>query len=44
MQGKNSSKKGIDTTNPAKTLSNVCPASMLAKSLTDRLIGLIDKK
>ena len=27
------------TTNPAKTFSNVWPANMLAKSLTDKLIG-----
>ena len=27
------------TTNPAKTLSNVWPANILAKSLTDKLIG-----
>ena len=29
-----------ETTKPAKTLSNVWPANMLANSLTDKLIGL----
>ena len=32
-------KNGIETTKPAKTLSNVWPANILAKSLTDKLIG-----
>ena len=34
-------KKPSAETNPAKTFSKVWPASMLAKSLTDRLIGLL---
>ena len=32
-------KNGIATTKPAKTLSNVWPANILAKSLTDKLMG-----
>ena len=32
-------KNGIETTKPAKTLSNVWPANILAKSRTDKLIG-----
>jgi len=32
-------KNGIATTKPAKTLSNVWPANMLAKSRTDKLMG-----
>ena len=39
-KGKTPVKNGIDTTNPANTLSKVCPASMFANNLTDRLIGL----
>ena len=37
--GKTPVKNGIDTTNPANTLSKVCPASIFANSLTDKLIG-----
>ena len=39
VNGKTPVKNGIDTTKPAKTFSNVWPANMLAKSLTDKLIG-----
>ena len=39
VNGKIPVKKGIDTTKPAKTLSNVWPANILANSLTDKLIG-----
>ena len=33
-------KNGIETTKPAKTFSNVWPASIFANSRTDKLIGL----
>ena len=38
-RGKTPVKNGIATTNPAKTLSNVWPANMLANSLTDKIMG-----
>ena len=41
VSGKTPVKNGIDTTKPAKTFSKVWPASILAKSLTDKLIGLL---